>query len=92
MVSLTRRPDPLTAHPRRLAEFAQRVFTQRRKQLGGVLGRSFPFPEGITPDQRAESLPAEKLVAMADAVARLEGDGTREGHPDPGTEGDRTHG
>jgi 16S rRNA (adenine1518-N6/adenine1519-N6)-dimethyltransferase len=88
MVSLTRRPDPLTAHPRRLAEFVQSLFTKRRKQLGAVLGRGFPFPGGITPDQRAESLPVEKLVALADAAASLQG----AAGPPPLTEDDREHG
>jgi len=88
MVSLVRRPDPLTPHPRRLADFVQCLFTKRRKQLGAVLGRAFPFPEGITPDQRAESLPAQMLVALADAAASLEGSG-----PHPRTaEDDREHG
>jgi 16S rRNA (adenine1518-N6/adenine1519-N6)-dimethyltransferase len=71
MVSLVRRPDPLTADPRRLAEFSQRALQQRRKQLGAVLGRAFPFPEGVSPSQRAESLTPEKFVALARAAGSL---------------------
>jgi 16S rRNA (adenine1518-N6/adenine1519-N6)-dimethyltransferase len=71
MVALVRRPDPLTREPRRLADVAQKLFMQRRKQLGSVLGRGFPFPDGISPTDRAESLPAEKFVALAGAAASL---------------------
>ena len=72
MVAIVRRPDPLTSKPRGLADFAQRVFTSRRKQLGSVLGRNFPWPSGVSPDQRAEVLPPEKFVALAGAAASLE--------------------
>lgn len=71
MIALVRRPDPLTQEPRRLADVAQKLFMQRRKQLGAVLGRGFPFPEGINPTDRAESLPPEKIVALAGAAASL---------------------
>jgi 16S rRNA (adenine1518-N6/adenine1519-N6)-dimethyltransferase len=92
MISIVRRPDPLTRAPRHLAEFAQWLFTKRRKQLGAVLGRGFPCPSGITPDQRAESLPVEKFVALADAAATLEESPGR-AHRRPGNrEGDQTHG
>lgn len=72
MISIVRRPDPLTDQPRRLADFAQRVFMQRRKQLGAVLGRTFPFPPDIPPTLRAEALSPDKLVALAAAAASLE--------------------
>ncbi|MEX2218946.1 MAG: 16S rRNA (adenine(1518)-N(6)/adenine(1519)-N(6))-dimethyltransferase RsmA [Phycisphaerales bacterium] len=71
MVSLTRLPQPLTDRPRALADFAQTLFTKRRKQLGAVLGRQFPFPPDIHPDQRAEALTPEKFVALARAAASL---------------------
>lgn len=71
MVSVTRRPDPLTRDPGRLAEFCQRVFSKRRKQLGSVLGRDFPWPPGIRPENRVEELPVETIVALAGAADSL---------------------
>jgi 16S rRNA (adenine1518-N6/adenine1519-N6)-dimethyltransferase len=71
MISLTRRPDPLTNDPARLADFAQQVFTKRRKQLGAVLGRGTPWPPGIRPENRIEELAIPQVVALAAAVATL---------------------
>lgn len=67
MLAITRRPDPLTTDPRRLFDACQRVFAHRRKRLGGVLGQGFPWPEGVDPDQRAESLDPERIVALCEA-------------------------
>jgi len=41
------------------------VFTQRRKQLGAILGRDRAWPAGIRPDQRAEELSVTQFVALA---------------------------
>lgn len=71
MVSVLRRADPLTAHPGALADFVQGLFSKRRKQLGSVLGREFPWPPGVTPENRVEQLPPDRLVALAAAAARL---------------------
>jgi 16S rRNA (adenine1518-N6/adenine1519-N6)-dimethyltransferase len=71
MVSLVRRAEPLTADARGLAEFAQGVFTKRRKQLGAVLGRERAWPAGIRPEQRAEELSVEQMVALAGGAGRL---------------------
>lgn len=68
MVLLERRSDPLTREPRRLAEFAHTLFSKRRKQLGSILGRDVPWPEGITADQRPEELSPEQVVMLMDAV------------------------
>ncbi len=68
MVSLVCRSQPLTDDPRRLAEFCTRVFSKRRKQLGGVLGRETPWPAGVGPTQRAEELSVEQLIALSRAV------------------------
>ncbi len=64
MVAITRRPTPRTADARALVDFAQRLFSARRKQLGAVLGRSRPFPPGIDPTARAESLTIEQFEAL----------------------------
>lgn len=65
MVSVTRRPDPLTSDARALAEFSQSLFSQRRKQIGSVLGRSGPWPEGVLPSARAETLSPEQVIALS---------------------------
>ncbi len=71
MVSLVRRPDPLTDDPGRLAAFCQHAFTQRRKQLGRVLGRETRWPPGVRAENRIEELPVAQVVALAAAVDRL---------------------
>lgn len=65
MVSVVRRSRALTDDLPRLAACCQRVFGQRRKQIGSVLGRAFPFPPGIDPRQRAEQLSVEQLIALS---------------------------
>lgn len=64
MVGLTRLAEPLTDDPARLASCCQKLFTQRRKQLGSVLGRATPLPQGIDPGARAEQLDPAQLVAL----------------------------
>jgi 16S rRNA (adenine1518-N6/adenine1519-N6)-dimethyltransferase len=68
MVLLERRPDPLTRDPRRLAELCQRLFSQRRKQLGTTLGRSTTLPPGIRPEQRPEELTPQQVVELMDLL------------------------
>jgi len=64
MVGLTRLDEPLTDDPARLASCCQKIFTQRRKQLGSVVGRSTVLPEGVEPTARAEQLNPAQLVAL----------------------------
>lgn len=64
MVLLERRPDPLTADPLALSAFCRRLFAQRRKQLGGILGRATPWPPGIDPAMRPEELTVEQIEAL----------------------------
>lgn len=64
MISLPRRAAPLCSDARGLVDFCQRVFEQRRKQLGSILGRTGEWPEGVTPDQRAEALSVEGLISL----------------------------
>lgn len=74
MVSVIRRPDPLTPSLHDFADFVQAVFEQRRKQLGGILREKFsvrePFayPAGVSPKSRAENLSPQQLLALLDAV------------------------
>jgi 16S rRNA (adenine1518-N6/adenine1519-N6)-dimethyltransferase len=64
MISLIRRERPLAEDLGSLAAFAQRVFGQRRKQLGGLLGREIAWPPGVEPTMRAEELDVERMVAL----------------------------
>lgn len=64
MIALPRRTSPLCDDPRGLVDFCQRVFEQRRKQLGSILGRTGEWPEGVAPDQRAEALSVERLISL----------------------------
>jgi 16S rRNA (adenine1518-N6/adenine1519-N6)-dimethyltransferase len=67
MVAITRKPQTLApAAARRLADFAQKLFNQRRKQIGSTLGRTFPFPPDINPSARAEDLTIPQIRALAD--------------------------
>jgi len=65
VVHLQRREQPLTDDPQALSALLQKLFTQRRKQLGKILGRDAALPPGVTADQRPESLSVEQLVALA---------------------------
>ncbi len=66
MVSITRRPTPRCNDPRALEAMLHRVFGQRRKQLGSILGRRFPWPAGVRAQQRAEELAIEQLIALSE--------------------------
>ncbi len=67
MVAVTRRAEPLTDDAAALSAIVQKAFGQRRKQLGSVLGREFPFPAGIEANDRAEKLTPAQFVALAAA-------------------------
>ncbi len=73
VVLLERRATPLPSDPHAFAAFLQRVFQQRRKQLGTLLGRHRPFPPGIDPAQRPEQLALEQLLLLADWYGQVEG-------------------
>lgn len=72
MVGLRRLEVPLTADLPGLADFTQRVFGQRRKQLGSVLGRAVTqsprWPKGIIPSVRAESLSPAEIVGLFESI------------------------
>ena len=67
MLALRRRPDSETAdiNPGQLSALLQLLFSKRRKQLGSILGRDFPFPAGITPTARPEQLTVEQLIKLS---------------------------
>ena len=65
VVRLQRRPSPLTDDPHRLAQLVQRLFQQRRKQLGSILGRDTAWPAGIDSRDRPERLSVNQLAVLA---------------------------
>ncbi|MEZ6193157.1 MAG: rRNA adenine dimethyltransferase family protein [Phycisphaerales bacterium] len=65
VVRLVRRANPLTDNPAALSRCLQTLFQKRRKQIGAILGREKPLPDGINPDARPESLSVEQFVALA---------------------------
>lgn len=70
IVRLERRAEPATREPHRLAAMVQRLFQQRRKQLGSILGRnrSTPWPAGVSDRDRPETLSVSQLVALAETA------------------------
>ncbi len=68
MIEVERRDDHGISDPVAFGAFCQRVFAQRRKQLGSVLGRDISWPDGIEPRMRAEGLTPEQIVALWRAV------------------------
>jgi 16S rRNA (adenine1518-N6/adenine1519-N6)-dimethyltransferase len=73
MVCLRRRARPMTDDPRRLSAACRVLFSQRRKQIGGLIGKLVnletlsqqPGCGGITSTMRAEQLTIEQIVALS---------------------------
>lgn len=61
MIAIRPRPGHGIDDPRGFARFVSGLFSRRRKQLGSVLGRDAPLPEGVSHDQRPESLTASQF-------------------------------
>ncbi|HMN41429.1 MAG TPA: 16S rRNA (adenine(1518)-N(6)/adenine(1519)-N(6))-dimethyltransferase RsmA [Phycisphaerales bacterium] len=76
MVLLRRLERPLTDDPRALSAFCDAIFSQRRKQLGSLLGKqtdwariaATPGCEGISPMLRAEQLSVVRIISLQRAV------------------------
>jgi len=68
MVSVVRRDRPLVNDPHALVRACDVLFGRRRKQIGAILGREFPLPEGIAPTDRAEALAPEQVIALAESM------------------------
>ncbi len=65
MVAVRPRPGPRAAEPwPEFASFVQRVFGQRRKQLGSILGRAEVAAAGFDPAQRPETLAPTDWVTL----------------------------
>ena len=75
MVLLERLDEPMTPSIGALAEFCQKTFAGRRKQLAGLLKNlgcpPSAWPENIEPTDRIESLAPDRVVALADACGVL---------------------
>ncbi len=67
VVKITRRDRPLADDPHRFAALAHKLFHQRRKQIGTILGRDAPLPEGVQPAMRPEQLTVEQLVWLSES-------------------------
>jgi 16S rRNA (adenine1518-N6/adenine1519-N6)-dimethyltransferase len=64
MFAVTPRPGHGLADPAAFARFVTTTFTKRRKQLGTIFGRDTPWPDGVTPKQRPETLAVEQFIAL----------------------------
>ncbi len=65
VVRLVRKPGPLPVEPKHLSRTVQLLFQKRRKQIGAILGRDTPLPDGINPNARPESLSVEQFARLA---------------------------
>ncbi len=68
MIGIVRLPAPMTTNLAALERVCQRVFQQRRKMIGSVLGRDVAWPSGVSPTQRPEELSVEQLCVLADVM------------------------
>lgn len=89
MVLLSRRAEPLTRDPEGLSKLCRRLFAQRRKQLGSLLGREIdwasiarrPGCSGVLPAARAEQLSPAAIIALGHALGALGDDSSTPARP-----------
>jgi 16S rRNA (adenine1518-N6/adenine1519-N6)-dimethyltransferase len=72
VIALERLAQPKTDQLPRLARLARRLFSQRRKQIGSLLGRQIDWPEGIDPSARPEQLSVEQFIELMSRVPDTE--------------------
>lgn len=65
VILLKRLPRPLTEDLPRFVELVHKIFGQRRKQLGSLIGRDHQLPDGVTNEMRPEMLSLEQLAELA---------------------------
>jgi 16S rRNA (adenine1518-N6/adenine1519-N6)-dimethyltransferase len=75
MLGVTRLATPRTSDAPGLLAFCQRVFENRRKQIGAALGVKAsdpapPLPAGVRPTDRAEALTVDQLITLAQSDQR----------------------
>ena len=68
VVRLERRDQPMTDDLVALQGIVHRLFTQRRKQIGSILGRDHEWPVGIDPSARPGELSIEQLIALSQTI------------------------
>lgn len=68
MVAIERRAGPGRVDAPAIAGFCQRIFAQRRKQLGAILGDRIDWPEGVDRTTRAEQLSPEQIALLCGRV------------------------
>ena len=68
VVRLERRDLPLTDDVVALQGIVHRLFTQRRKQIGSILGRDYEWPVGIDPSARPGELSIEQLIVLSRTI------------------------
>lgn len=68
VVKMTRRSTPLTDDPQALIALTQRLFQQRRKQVGSIIGRDAPLPAGVRYDMRPEQITVEQMIELASMI------------------------
>jgi 16S rRNA (adenine1518-N6/adenine1519-N6)-dimethyltransferase len=76
MLELKRRSDPLTDDPAALGGLCHALFSQRRKQIGSILGRDHPLPAGVTHEMRPEQMTVAQLCELSRMWAK--GGGARD--------------
>lgn len=65
VLRMRRRTQPLTDDPAALSMIVHKLFNQRRKQLGSVLGRNITLPPGIDLNMRPEQLSVAQFVELS---------------------------
>ncbi|XAM00783.1 rRNA adenine dimethyltransferase family protein [Phycisphaeraceae bacterium D3-23] len=65
VVALHRRPTPVCDDPHVFSKLLHTLFSKRRKQLGAILGRNSPLPQGVEPTMRPEVLTLDQLCELA---------------------------
>lgn len=72
MISIHRKGTPLASDPVTLADLCQRVFTQRRKQIGTACRNlGLTLPPDIPPIRRVFELTPTELVKLSEAVDKV---------------------
>jgi 16S rRNA (adenine1518-N6/adenine1519-N6)-dimethyltransferase len=70
MLGITPRKATLEVTEAELGKTIHLVFSKRRKQLGTILGRSQPMPEGIDPKRRPDSLEISEVLMLAKHLSK----------------------
>ncbi len=64
MIAIRPHTRPVLADRRAYGVFLQRLFGQRRKQIGGIFGREQALPDGVQSTQRPEEVTVDQVVRL----------------------------